>query len=330
LKKFDPLKAKYISREFQDYGYRLAQELNDLKHRALYIKLAKELPRRILEEARNFVKDASNVKNPAKLFMWKVKSLKSQTFIGTSGFSYPHWKEIFYPQNLPQKDWFLYYTKYFDTVELNVSFYRLPRREVFEGWRKRAGAEFVFAVKGWRWITHIKKLKNCRKEVEKFFETASPIKTPEVAPGTPRGLRNKDVVLWQLPPGLKFDGERLGNFLAILPKNWRHAFEFRHSSWGNEKTWEILRQYQAAVVFQDFPGWPIFNEVTADFVYLRFHGKENLYSSCYTDKELENWAKKIKNWQKQGLDVYTYFNNDALGYAIKNAKTLKKFLISND
>jgi len=236
-------------------------------------------------------------------------NLKSKIFVGTSGFSYPHWRGIFYPENLPQKDWFLYYTKHFDTVELNVSFYRLPRREIFEGWRRRAGDKFVFAVKGWRMITHIRKLKKCQEEIKRFFEAAN-------------GLKSKDMILWQLPPSLKFDSFLLVDFLAMLPKGWRHAFEFRHPSWGDEKTWEILRKYKAAAVFQDFPDWPIFEEVTADFVYLRFHGKESLYSSCYTEKELKDWAKKIKNWQKQGLDVYAYFNNDALGYAIENAKRL--------
>jgi len=241
--------------------------------------------------------------------------MKGRIFIGTSGFSYPHWRGIFYPENLLQKDWFEYYVKHFNTVELNISFYRLPRKETFDSWRKKAGENFVFAVKGWRMITHIKKLKNCQEEVKKFF-------------GGLKGLGGlgKNIILWQLPPSLKFDGRRLGDFLAILPKNWRHAFEFRHSSWGNKETWEILQRHKAVVVFQDFPDWPIFKKITADFVYLRFHGKEILYSSCYNEKELEDWAKKIKNWQKQGLDVYAYFNNDALGYAIENAKTLERLV----
>ena len=140
------------------------------------------------------------------------------------------------------------------------------------------------------------------------------------------GVKLKNIILWQLPPSLKFDEERLKNFLAILPKNWRHAFEFRHSDWGRKETWEILQRHKAAVVFQDFPEWPIFEEVTAPFVYLRFHGKESLYSSCYTEKELKSWAEKIKNWQKRGLDVYAYFNNDALGHAVKNAKKLERLV----
>jgi len=251
-----------------------------------------------------------------------------KVFIGTSGFSYPHWRGVFYPENLSQKNWFLYYTKHFDTVELNVSFYRLPKKEVFEGWRKKAGEEFVFAVKGWRMISHIKKLKNCQGEVERFFEATNGLKSQmsNVKPQNQilnlksENVKSKDIILWQLPPSLKLDGERLKNFLAILPKNWRYAFEFRHPSWGRKETWEVLRKYRAAVVFQDFPQWPIFEEITADFVYLRFHGKESLYSSCYTKKELAEWAEKIKNWQKKGLDVYAYFNNDAMGYAVENAK----------
>ena len=244
--------------------------------------------------------------------------MKGKVFIGTSGFSYLHWRGIFYPKNLSQKDWFEYYVKHFNTVELNVSFYRLPRKESFESWRKKAGEKFVFAVKGWRLITHIKKLKNCREEVEKFFASANSILNFK--------FKILNLILWQLPPSLKFDGERLKNFLAILPKNWRYAFEFRHPSWGRKETWEILRKRKAAVVFQDFPDWPIFEEITADFVYLRFHGKTSLYSSCYTEKELSDWARKIKNWQRRGLDVYGYFNNDALGYAVENAKALERLV----
>jgi len=259
-------------------------------------------------------------------------NLKSKIFIGTSGFSYAHWRGVFYPENLPQKDWFSYYVKNFNTVELNVSFYRLPRKEAFESWRKKAGDKFVFAVKGWRWITHIKKLKNCQEEVKRFFETASAIDTPEVvlrprhASGYNHSRCGRNVVLWQLPPSLKIDPSRLEDFCKALPQDFRYAFEFRHPSWGNEKTWKILRKHNAAVVFQDFPEWPIFKGITADFVYLRFHGKTSLYSSCYTEKELKRWAEKIKNWQNQGLDVYGYFNNDALGYAVENAKTLERLV----
>jgi len=239
----------------------------------------------------------------------------SNIYISTSGFSYPHWgKGIFYPQDLPQRDWFSYYVKQFDTVELNVSFYRLPKKETFVGWRKKAGSKFVFSVKGSRYITHIKRLKNCQKPVKKFFQNASGIKN------------KKDVVLWQLPPRFRANIERLNEFLKILPNGWRHAFEFREKSWLDEEAYKVLKKYNAAIVFQDNPGWPITEEVTTDFIYLRFHGKTHLYSSCYTEKELKNWAKKIRRWIKKDLDVYAYFNNDALGYAIENTRDLEKIL----
>jgi len=238
----------------------------------------------------------------------------AKVFIGTSGFMYRHWKEAFYPQGLPQREWFLYYVKQFDTVELNVSFYRLPKKETFVSWRKKAGKKFVFSVKGSRYITHIKRLKDCQKPVKTFFKNAS-------------GIKNKnDVVLWQLPPRFKENIERLSQFLKVLPKDWRHAFEFRDSTWLTAKVYELLRKHNAAIVFQDYPDWPIAEKITADFVYLRFHGKTHLYTSCYTEKELKNWAEKIKGWREKGLDCYAYFNNDALGYAIENARDLKKML----
>lgn len=252
--------------------------------------------------------------------------MKARVFIGTSGFSYPHWgNEVFYPKGLSQRDWFLYYVKHFDTVELNVSFYRLPKKETFIGWRRKAGPKFVFSVKGSRFITHVKKLKDCQEPINTFFENADGLLTSEVKPSS--NIENtSEVVLWQLPPRFKANPERLKLFLKILPKNFRHAFEFREASWLDDKIYKILKKHNATVVFQDFPGWPITEEITADFVYLRFHGKTHLYTSCYTEKELIKWARKIKDWKKKGLDCYAYFNNDALGYAIENAKQLKRQL----
>ncbi len=291
-------------------------------------------------------------------------------FIGTSGFSYHHWRGNFYPQDLPQNEWFLYYTKYFDTVEINTTFYRQIKKETFIKWRKIAGQNFVFALKGNRFITHIKKLKNCQKEVERFFEVAKGLETQVSLFSKTRAkvsvkskqnthllselpIRNintksklslttgqyfskrmsstsLNVVLWQLPPGMAFDKFRLKKFLAILPETFRHAFEFRNKSWRTEEAFSLLRKFNAVVVFQDYPDWPMTEEVTADFVYLRFHGRTSLYSSCYTKKELSLWAEKIKKWLGQGKDVYAYFNNDALGYAVENAQTLKKIMFKKE
>ena len=270
----------------------------------------------------------------------QVFSPEPKVIIGTSGFSYPHWgKGVFYPRSLTQAKWFEYYCQHFETVELNVSFYRLPKKKTFVGWRQRAGKDFVFAVKGSRYITHIKKLKECREPVKKFFKAASPL----LGGLTSWEVRPRQVMLWQLPPRFKANVERLSDFLQFLPhfwtepqaqhhsgsvkhRGWRHAFEFRDKSWLNREVYKLLRKYNAAVVFQENPGWPITEKITADFVYLRFHGRAHLYSSCYTENELRNWAKKIKSWQKKGLDCFAYFNNDALGYAVENAQKLRQLV----
>ena len=157
----------------------------------------------------------------------------AKVWIGTSGFSYPHWgKGVFYPKDIPQTKWFEYYCQHFKTVELNVSFYRLPKKETFKGWRKRAGKDFVFSVKGSRYITHIKRLKDCREPIKTFFKNANEIK------------EKNDVVLWQLPPRFKANLERLDQFLKLLPKNWRHAFEFRNKSWLAGEVYKILKKHK--------------------------------------------------------------------------------------
>ncbi|MCJ7792544.1 MAG: DUF72 domain-containing protein [Candidatus Marinimicrobia bacterium] len=257
----------------------------------------------------------------------------AKIFVGTSGFSYPHWGQgLFFSKNLPQAKWFAYYGQHYNTVELNVSFYRLPKKETFKHWRQQAGKEFIFAVKGSRYITQMKKLKDYQVPVKRFFEAVSPLLTGP----TNWQSQPTQVILWQLPPRFKANPERLTDFLKGLPRKrlprlteqprstWRHAFEFRDESWLTREILEILKKHKAAIVFQDYPQWPMTEEITADFIYLRFHGRTRLYSSCYTEKELRNWAKKIKSWAKRGFDVYAYFNNDALGNAVENAQTLKK------
>jgi len=362
----DLKKDKYISREFQKFGYNLAVQLNDLPHKSLYIKLAKEVPRPVLERALSFVKD-SQPRSKARLFMWKLKDLQGgkikrevgKVYIGTSGFSYPHWGGgVFYPKGLPQSQWLKYYARHFKTVELNVSFYRLPKKETFEKWRKvvETEGEFVFSLKGWRWITHVRKLKDCQEELEIFFEKVGGLSKEKW--GREMGSKSRGgkwevggkkgslsspltsrlashfspstVILWQLPPSLTVDSSRLEKFLALLPTNYRYAFEFRNESWLGKKVFRVLQNFKAAAVFQDYPDWPRPQNVwpnegiTAEFVYLRFHGREALYTSGYSSKELGEWGEKIKRWRKQGLDVYGYFNNDALGYAVRNAKELYK------
>lgn len=244
-------------------------------------------------------------------------------FIGTSGYSYPHWQGIFYPENLPPSEWLEYYCQYFDTVELNVTFYRLPRASAFQNWRRRTPKNFLFVCKGSRFITHVKKLNKVKEPTKLFLERVSFLKE-KLGP-----------VLWQFAPAWKINASRLKKFLALLSNlqkkipsltNLRHVVEFRHLSWFCPEVYKILKQYNISLCIADSPSYPLVKKITADFVYLRFHGGQILYGSEYSEKELKNWAKKIKKWQKQGLDIFVYFNNDTRAFAIKNAEELKQMV----
>jgi uncharacterized protein YecE (DUF72 family) len=241
----------------------------------------------------------------------------SKIYIGTSGYIYPHWEGIFYPEDWPKSRKLEFYCQHFDTVELNNTFYRLPGEKAFEGWRKRTPKDFIFAVKVSRFITHVKKLVDCKESWKIFLKRALILKE-KLGP-----------LLFQLPPFLKADPKKLEDFVKMIlkesPKGLRFAFEFRNESWCDEKIYHILKKFNLAWVIVDSPSWPKVYQVTADFVYVRMHGSKILFGSKYTKKELEDLAKKIKKWKKQNLDVYVYFNNDAHGYAVENAKELLKF-----
>lgn len=240
--------------------------------------------------------------------------------IGTSGYSYPHWGGgVFYPKSFPQRRWLEFYGGEFNTVELNVTFYRLPKKQVFEGWYQRTPGEFLFAVKGSRYITHIKRLRDCEDAIETFSENV-------------QGLAEKlEVILWQLPPRFVYLKEQLTAFLKLLPDSppmgrTRHAFEFRHESWFVPEVARVLEEYGFSLCISDSPHLPSTETVTSDFIYLRFHGSQSLYGSKYTDEELTRWAGKIQAWLGEGRSVYAYFNNDASGYAIENARRLHEML----
>ncbi len=247
--------------------------------------------------------------------------MKGKVFVGTSGYNYPHWGGgVFYPTNLPQKNWLEYYAKYFDTVELNVTFYRLPKKETFEGWYRRTPPHFIFAVKGSRFITHVKRLSDCEEPLKLFFNRAN-------------GLKEKlGVVLWQLPPGLHLNLMRLENFCRLLrekkySKNVRHAFEFRHQSWFCSTVYQLLEKEGFSLCIAHSNRWPSEEALTANFVYLRFHGGLVLYGSNYSYQELQEWADKAKSWLIGKRDIFAYFNNDAYGYALKNAIEFRQLLM---
>lgn len=242
----------------------------------------------------------------------------TRLLVGTSGYNYQHWwNGVFYPRELPQKRWLEFYSQFFDTVELNVSFYRLPERKTFEGWYERTPEHFHFSVKGSRFITHIKRLKDCQEPLQAFFDHA-------------HGLKEKlNVVLWQLPPTFKVNLDRLGAFCSLLANiststPVRQSFEFRDESWFCPEVYGLLEKHNFSLCLAHSAALPSVERTTADFTYIRFHGGECLYGSNYSEGELRDWSKRIGVWLEDGMDVYGYFNNDAFGFAVKNALTLKE------
>jgi uncharacterized protein YecE (DUF72 family) len=239
----------------------------------------------------------------------------NQVYIGTSGWVYKEWQKHFYPEDVPAKRQFEFYATQFPTVEINATFYRLPTLKMVKGWRDKAPPGFVFAVKGSRFITHILKISGASKGLRKYFGRLKPMEK-RVGP-----------VLWQLPPFMKKDLKRLERFLKILPKNYCHAVEFRHESWyEGDETFDLLRQYKVAHVNLSSLRMPENFTVTADFVYIRFHGLKDGAYHDYTRGELEPWARFLRKQTRAGKNVYAYFNNDLNVHAPDNAKMLMKMV----
>jgi len=233
-------------------------------------------------------------------------------YIGTSGWHYDHWRYRFYPKELARAKWLEFYAGHFNTVELNNSFYRLPSESAFAVWRDSSPANFAFAVKVSRFITHIKRLKNTEEAVETFMSRA-------------RLLGEKlGPLLYQLPPTMHRDDDRLGSFLGTLPQQMKHVIEFRHESWIDDRVFEILRKHNVGFCVFDMPSLNCPLVATADFAYIRLHGSTGLYYSCYTDEELADWAERLARLTAE--EVYIYFNNDAEAFAVRNAVTLREYL----
>jgi len=235
-------------------------------------------------------------------------------YIGTSGWHYDDWLGRFYPENLPKTKWLEFYARHFNTLELNNTFYHLPSENAFKNWYASSPPDFTFSLKVSRYITHIKRLKDCTEEIKKFISRAVLLKE-KLGP-----------LLYQLPPGLHRDDNKLTDFFKVLPHGLKHVIEFRHGSWFTDEVFDILRQYQVGFCIYDMPKLTSPIITTSDFTYVRFHGSESLYSSCYTDKEIADWAKKIVKLAKNLKEVYIYFNNDIAGYALENAETIQKIL----
>jgi len=235
-------------------------------------------------------------------------------YIGTSGWHYDHWRGRFYPEKLAKAKWLEFYTSHFATVELNNSFYRLPSEAAFTTWRDSSPANFTFAVKVSRFITHIKRLKDTGEAVEKFI-TRAKILGEKLGP-----------LLYQLPPNMHRNDEVLESFLSTLPQGMKHVFEFRHQSWLEEEVLAILHKYNMGFCIFDMPSVSCPLVATADFAYIRFHGSAGLYWSYYSDEELASWAKRLANLAENLKAIYIYFNNDAAAFAVRNAMTLGAYL----
>jgi len=231
--------------------------------------------------------------------------------IGTSGFHYKHWRGPFYPEKIPASKMLNFYTQHFDTVELNNTFYHLPVETGLQNWRDSTPRGFCFAVKGSRFLTHMKKLKDPETGIERFFERVDK-------------LGNKlGPVVFQLPPHWESDAERLENFLKALPRRHRYAFELRDPTWHNEQIYRILRRHNAAFCIFEIAGFRSGFEITANFTYVRLHGPGGAYQGSYPQQTLEEWAKRIREWQRTLRGVYVYFDNDQAGFAVQNAHSLR-------
>ncbi|HWP17963.1 MAG TPA: DUF72 domain-containing protein [Burkholderiaceae bacterium] len=283
--------------------------------------------------------------------------------IGISGWRYDGWRGVYYPPGLPQREELAYASRCFDSIEINGSFYGLLRPEHYEAWHEQTPEDFVFALKAPRYLTHVKRLRDLERPLANFL-----------ASGVLR-LRGKlGPVLWQLPPSFRFDEALLDAFLMGLPRDseqalalarkrdaarmkgrsamaidairpWRHALEVRHESFRDPRFIALLRRHGVALVVADTAArWPLLEDVTADFVYVRLHGDEELYASGYSEAALKRWAQRIQQWQEGGQpsgarladpataprpvprDVYCYFDNDAKVHAPFDAARMRELL----
>jgi uncharacterized protein YecE (DUF72 family) len=238
--------------------------------------------------------------------------MKPAIHIGTSGWNYAHWKGLFYDGHQPRNKWLEFYAHRFSTVEVNATFYHLPRPETIEHWINNTPDGFIWSVKASRYITHVKKLRDPQSPLERFY-------------GIAEKFGNKlGPILFQLPPSLRYNEAVLSEFCNYLRTGLRYVFEVRHPDWLKEEALVQLKEHGIAFCISDTAGrFPSAEAITADFIYIRLHGSQVLYGSEYTEGELVTWAEKIRNWKRE---TFVYFDNDAFAYAPKNAQRLKEIL----
>jgi len=244
-----------------------------------------------------------------------VDEIQVSIYIGTSGWTYPHWQKAFFPKELPSADRLHFYAERFNSVEVNTTFYGTPKKETVRAWRDAVPSSFQFSIKASRFITHNKKLLEPRKSSIKLFRAIEPIAEQTTA------------ILFQLPPWFARDEMRLRTFLGKMPSTYRYAFEFRHSTWFCDKVYDVLHEAQAALCRWDLKGKLSPAVMTADWVYVRLHGPTaRAYRGSYPAATLRRWRDHARRWKKAKKDVLFYFDNDEKGYAPINALQLAKML----
>ena len=235
--------------------------------------------------------------------------------VGCSGWVYRDWRGVFYPQKLPQREWLAHYSRRFETVEVNNTFYKLPSAEAVSGWIGQTPRGFRFTVKASRYITHIKRLKNPEKYVERFLKSIEPLAK----------ARKLEAILWQLPPSFKRDDERLDAALAAIRARapGRHAVEFRHPTWFTEDVYSLLRGHDVALAVADDPDFAFQQRVrTTSWAYVRMHRGRRGQAGRYSAAELATWRRRIAAWRAT-TGVLVYFNNSQQASAIHHAAALK-------
>src|SRR5688500_16455060 len=250
--------------------------------------------------------------------------MASEMRVGCCGWQDKHWRGDFYHGDLPQARWFAHYARTFDTVEINNSFYRLPPADTFARWREQAPRDFLYAVKASRFLTHMKKLKDPEDPLLRFFDNARHL-APHLGP-----------VLYQLPPGWPVNVERFEMFLQALASvkgglqagprlrtGLRHVVEFRDTTWYDDRIFDLLRRYDAALCLHDMQGSATARMVVGPFIYVRFHHGTAKYGGRYPDSRLDDWADWLAERAAEGLDVFAYFNNDTGGHAPRDAVRLR-------
>ena len=241
--------------------------------------------------------------------------MAAEIHIGTSGWHYKHWIGRYYPKDIKPANMLAHYLRDFDTVELNNTFYRLPLESAFDSWRKATPPDFVFAVKGSRFLTHMIKLKDSERGLVNFIPRAERLRA-KLGP-----------ILWQLPPRWNVNIERLEEFLAKLPRKHRYAFELRNETWMNDDVYALLRKHNAAFCIYELAGYHTPFIITAGWTYVRLHGPTQFkYQGSYSDAQLAAWADRIREWSRTMKAIYVYFDNDDAAHAVRNALTLKSLV----